>query len=166
MNLGPPGERNKEATTLDPAFAASSWTVDKSQMMTLPGEMRRVLTSNLRPYHDFSQPSTSNFAELCICFMVQNRPAVPNRKNFIYKQLWAVGWHSGCSCLTLPVCLTESHWVKFFQQEVCHNVESVLIWFVKHIPDNIKEVRIELNIKDNLTENVHMTLLTVPGWCA
>lgn len=45
------------------------------------GQMRRMNTIvKHNSYHYFSQPGAGNFAELSICFVVQDRPAVPNPK--------------------------------------------------------------------------------------
>ncbi len=57
---------------------------------------------------------------------------------------------NGGSMLSLPVRLTESCRVEFFQQEMSYYVEGVLVWFVKHIPMAWDKVRAKLNVNNTV----------------
>lgn len=45
-------------------------------------QMRRIniIVTSSNSYHYFPQPSTGNLAKLSIRFVVQNRPAIPNKQ--------------------------------------------------------------------------------------
>lgn len=73
--------------------------------------------------------------------MVENRPAVPETTNFNEILDKFKIKHDDLLCLFIPVSLTESCRVKFFQQEVGHDVEGILVWFVKHVSDDHKNMK-------------------------
>lgn len=134
------------------------------------GQVKRVniIVKHSSSYHYFSQPGTGNFAELSICFVVQNRPAVPNPKqtvHFIFfdSEPRALLYTNGnsWSCVILPVSFIKSCRVESLQQEMDHYVEGVLVWSVKHVPIGPKItlniVRIKFNVESNVKNNLNVT---------
>lgn len=84
MKGQPEGMRQQRKKTKEEKMDTIShlWGHDWGIQSVRSGQMKEDEHSN--SYHYFSQPSAGNFAELSICFMVHNRPAVPNTQQIFH----------------------------------------------------------------------------------
>lgn len=120
VNFGPPGERSKDGTTttLEPAFPVSSlkrgenikigwlllWSVVKNNSQFERRKLNRW--RHISFYHDFSQPSASDFSKLRILSMVEDRPAVPDEKQTLIMTTFSA---TPMNCWVLCTC--KPRWI-------------------------------------------------------
>lgn len=82
INFGPPGERNKDATTLGKAFPYSAWRDTRIWLwsaLLLNKTVLNLTTQMLYPYRYIAEPSEGHLPKFSICLTVQDRPTIPVR---------------------------------------------------------------------------------------
>lgn len=89
-------------------------------------------------YHNLFQPGAGDFTELCVRFVIRNRPAEPKRVKggALERVPDRDGEEEPRSGSGLPVGFTEPRRVQLVQQEMCDDVEGVFVGFVEHVPGN------------------------------
>ena len=76
MNLGPPGDRKRDANTLGADLLPSSCQGGEEHMTTR-STTDRTINPQFSSHHDVLQPGQGDLPELCVGFPVEDRPAVP-----------------------------------------------------------------------------------------